>query len=62
MKLQPTHPGTAASLREGLAKTLTVLRLGVPLPLSHTLGSTNSIARDHSRNVEVERLAIRHGP
>jgi putative transposase len=28
-ELQRTHPGAAASLREGLAETLTVLRLGV---------------------------------
>ena len=29
-ELDKTHPGAAASLREGLAETLTVLRLGVP--------------------------------
>jgi putative transposase len=29
-ELAKTHPGAAASLREGLAETLTVLRLGVP--------------------------------
>jgi hypothetical protein len=39
-------------LREGLAETLTVLRLGVPPTLARTLRSTNSIARDHSRNVK----------
>jgi putative transposase len=57
-ELQRTHPGAAASLREGLAETLTVLRLGVPPTLARTLRSTNSIesmisiARDHSRNVK----------
>jgi transposase-like protein len=57
-ELQRTHPGAAASLREGLAETLTVLRLGVAPTLARTLRSTNSIesmisiARDHSRNVK----------
>jgi putative transposase len=56
-ELQRTHPGAAASLREGLAETLTVLRLGIPPTLARTLRSTNiesmiSIARDHSRNVK----------
>ena len=32
-----THPGAAASLREGLTETLTVLRLGVPPTLARTL-------------------------
>ena len=57
-ELDKTHPGAAASLREGLAETLTVLRLGVPPTLARTLRSTNavesmiSISRDHSRNVK----------
>jgi putative transposase len=57
-ELERTHPGAAASLREGMAETLTVLRLGVPPTLTRTLRSTNSIesmisiARDHSRNVK----------
>ncbi len=56
-ELDRTHPGAAGSLREGMAETLTVLRLGVPPTLARTLRSTNSIesmisiARDHSRNV-----------
>jgi transposase-like protein len=56
-ELQRTHPGAAASLREGLTETLTVLRLGVPPTLARTLRSTNciesmiSIARNHSTNV-----------
>ncbi len=36
-----THPGAAASLREGLAETLTVLRLGVPPTLARMLRSTD---------------------
>ena len=53
-----THPGAAASLREGLQETLTVLRSGVPPTLARTLRSTNpiesmiSICRDHSTNVK----------
>ncbi|MFN2534636.1 MAG: IS256 family transposase [Pseudonocardiaceae bacterium] len=57
-ELDRTHPGAAASLREGMAETLTVLRLDVPLTLARTLRSTNSIesmisiARTHCRNVK----------
>ena len=57
-ELDRTHPSASASLREGLAETLTVLRLGVPPTLARTLRSTNSIesmisiARTHSRNVK----------
>ena len=57
-ELERTHPGAAASLREGLVETLTVLRLGVSPTLARTLRSTNSIesmisiARDHSMNVK----------
>jgi putative transposase len=51
-------PGAAGSLREGLAETLTVLRLDVSPTLARTLRSTNSIesmisiARNHSMNVK----------
>jgi putative transposase len=57
-ELDRTHPGAAASLREGMAETLTVLRLNVPPTLARTLRSTNaiesmiSICRDHARNVK----------
>src|SRR5437764_3626982 len=57
-ELERTHPSAAASLREGLEETLTVLRLGVPPTLARSLRSTNcvesmiEIARDHSRNVK----------
>ena len=57
-ELDKTHPGAAGSLREGMAETLTVLRLDVPPTLARTLRSTNaiesmiSICRDHSRNVK----------
>jgi transposase-like protein len=57
-ELDKTHPGAAGSLREGLAETLTVLRLGVPPTLARSLRSTNaiesmiSICRDHAKNVK----------
>src|SRR5829696_4467107 len=42
-ELDKTHPGAAASLREGLAETLTVLRLGLPPTLARTFRSTNAV-------------------
>jgi transposase-like protein len=57
-ELDRTHPGAAASLREGMAETLTVLRLNMPPTLARTFRSTNaiesmiSICRDHARNVK----------
>jgi putative transposase len=57
-ELDRTHPGAAASLREGMPETLTILRLGVPPTLARTLHSTNpiesmiEICREHSKNVK----------
>jgi len=57
-ELDRAHPGAAASLREGLDQTLTVLRLGVPPTLARTLRSTNciesmiSVCREHAGNVK----------
>ena len=57
-ELDRTHPGAAASLREGLDETLTVLRLNVAPTLARTLRSTNciesmiSVCRDHAANVK----------
>ena len=57
-ELDRAHPGAAASIREGLDETLTVLRLRLPASLRSTFRSTNavesmiSIARDHSGNVK----------
>ena len=42
-ELDRTHPGAAASLREGMAETLTVLRLNMPPTLARTFRSTNAI-------------------
>ena len=57
-ELDRTHPGAAASLREGMAETLTVLRLAIPPTLARTFRSTNavesmiSICRTHASNVK----------
>jgi transposase-like protein len=57
-ELDRSHPGAAASLREGLAETLAIGRLGVPPTLARTLRSTNTIesmieiCRDHAANVK----------
>jgi putative transposase len=57
-ELDKKHPGAAASLREGMAETLTILHLDVPPTLARTLRSTNpiesmiSIRRDHAANVK----------
>ncbi len=57
-ELDKTHPGAAGSLREGLAETLTVLRLDLPPTLARTMRSTNAIesmigiCREHAKNVK----------
>ncbi|MGB9879952.1 MAG: IS256 family transposase [Anaerolineae bacterium] len=49
------YPGAAASLREGLEETLTVVRLGLPELLSYTLRSTNAIESVFERVKTVAR-------
>jgi putative transposase len=57
-ELDQTHPGAAGSLREGLAETLTLTRLGIKGSLKSTLESTNpresmiECVRRTSRNVK----------
>ena len=57
-QLDRVNPDAAGSLREGLAETLTVTRLGVTGSLLKTVMGTNpvesmiEIVRDHSRNVK----------
>jgi transposase-like protein len=57
-ELDRSHPGAAASLREGMAETLTVTRLGVTGSLRKTLASTNpcesmiECVRRSARNVK----------
>lgn len=46
--LQREHPGAAASLREGLDETLTVIGLGVGETLRRTLMTTNPIENVNS--------------
>jgi transposase-like protein len=41
-ELDHTHPGAAASLREGMDETLTVIKLGIKGKLRRTLESTNA--------------------
>jgi putative transposase len=56
-ELDRTHPAAAASVREGMHETLTVLRLDVAPTLARTLRSTNviesmiSVCREHAGNV-----------
>jgi len=57
-QLEKVNPDAAASLREGLADTLTVTRLGISGSLLKTVVSTNpiesmiEIVRQHARNVK----------
>jgi len=57
-ELDRSHPGAASSLREGMAETLTLTRLGVRGALKRTLESTNpcesmiECVRRSSRNVK----------
>jgi putative transposase len=57
-ELDRSHPGAAASLREGMEETLTLQRLGIRGSLKQTLASTNpcesmiECVRRSSRNVK----------
>ena len=57
-ELERSHPGAAASLREGMGETLTLTRLGISGQLKRTLASTNPIesmiecVRRSARNVK----------
>ena len=63
-RLEHQHPGAAASLREGLEETLTVMRLGLPANLERVLSSTNLIENLFSRVREIGRRVKRwqNGP
>src|ERR1700736_771312 len=58
-RLEHQHPGAAASLREGLDETLTVMRLGLPENLEWALSSTNLIENLFSRVREIGRRVKR---
>jgi len=57
-ELDRSHPGAAASLREGMEETLTLIRLGIRGSLKQTLESTNpcesmiECVRRSARNVK----------
>lgn len=42
-RLDDEHPSAASSVREGLAETLTVIKLGLPAPFARTFATTNPI-------------------
>ncbi len=44
-ELERSHPGAAASLREGMQETLTLTRMGIRGRLKKTLESTNRASR-----------------
>jgi transposase-like protein len=48
-ELDATHPGAAASLREGLEETFTVNKLGLSPLLISSLGTSNMLESAHSR-------------
>jgi putative transposase len=58
-KLESAHPGAAASLREGLEETLTVMGLRLPESLARVLSSTNLIENLFSRVREIARRVKR---
>lgn len=55
-QLEEVHPGAAASLREGLDETLTILRLRISATLTRSLRSTNPI---ENLNSSLKHLARR---
>ena len=57
--LAQRHPGAAASLREGLEETLTVIHLGLPENLERVLSSTNLIENLFSRVRAIGRRVRR---
>jgi transposase-like protein len=58
-RLEPDYPSAAASLREGLEETLTVMRLDLPESLERVLSSTNLIENLFSRVREIARRVKR---
>jgi putative transposase len=58
-RLEEQHPGAAASLREGLDETLSVMRLALPDSLKRVLSSTNLIENLFSRVREIGRRVRR---
>lgn len=57
--LQAKHPSAAASLREGLDETLTVLGLGLPHTLTRSFSTTNPIENMNDRIRQIARRVKR---
>lgn len=58
-QLERRHPAAAASLREGLDETLTIVRLGVGGWLARTLCTTNSIEHINGRIRRIQHNVAR---
>jgi Transposase, Mutator family len=58
-KLESDHPGAAASLREGVDETLSLMGLRLPQALERVLSSTNLIENLFSRVREIARRVKR---
>lgn len=58
-KLESNHPGAAASLREGLDESVTLMALHLPEELERVLSSTNLIENLFSRVREIARRVKR---
>jgi transposase-like protein len=58
-RLEPAYPSAAASLREGLEETLTLMQLDLPESLERVLSSTNLIENLFSRVREIARRVKR---
>jgi transposase-like protein len=57
--LQATHPSAAASIREGLDETLTVLELGLSHTLTRSFSTTNPIENMNDRIRQIARRVKR---
>ena len=60
-RVDTDHPSAAASVREGLDETLTVLGLGLSERLQRSLATTNAIESLLSRTRHVQRNVKRWG-
>ncbi len=59
-EMERSHPGAAASLREGMAETLTLTRLGITGPFTRTLASTHPIESMIESMIECLRRTARN--
>ena len=63
-RLEREHPGAAASVREGLEETVTVLTLGLSPRLQRSLATTNAAESliSRTRHVTPQREALAGRP